>query len=287
MRKNIEFYSENCLIKGHLYLPENNEGKLPGIVMCQGFAGIKEMLLPPFAEKFSGNGFAVLTFDYRGFGGSEGVRGLLSASNQVKDIRNATTFMQGLPEVEPERIGIWGSSYGGANAITVSGLDKRIKCTCTQLPFGDGERVILGQKTEEEKRKLLESLNKIWIKTVTKNKGMMMPVNKFLTDKQSIEAYSKYIERFPEMNIKIPFLTMMETIEYKPENYLKNTTIPIHITGAEKDIVNPIFESESIYEKANGPKALLKVNATHFEIYEGKIFDKVSEAQINWYKKYL
>ena len=287
MRKDVEFYSENCLLKGHLYLPENFEGILPGIVMCHGFAGIKEILLPPFAEKFSENGFAVLTFDYRGFGESEGVSGLLSAWNQVKDIRNAVTFMTSLNEVDSKNIGLWGSSYGGAHAVCISGIDKRVKCACTQLPFGDGERLILSSKTEEEQQKMLESLNKMLLKTVTKNRGLMMPVNKFLTDKQSAKAYGKYMKQFPHMNIKIPFVTMLETIEYKPENFLSKSNTPIHITGALNDIVNPFTEAQSIYDKANEPKKLLEVEATHFEIYEGEKFDIVSDSQLNWFNKYL
>jgi len=63
------------------------------------------------------SGYAVLAFDYRGFGESEGERGRLVPAEQMTDIRNAVTYMQTLGEVDPERIGLWGTSFGGANAI--------------------------------------------------------------------------------------------------------------------------------------------------------------------------
>ncbi len=51
-------------------LPEN-QAKVPAIILCHGFCGIQELLLPAFAEAFVNAGFAAVTFDYRGFGASE------------------------------------------------------------------------------------------------------------------------------------------------------------------------------------------------------------------------
>ena len=77
MKQEVVFYSENCKIIGDLYLPENAgpDEKYPAVVLCHGFSGIREILLPPYAELFAQNGFAALIFDYRGFGDSEGERG--------------------------------------------------------------------------------------------------------------------------------------------------------------------------------------------------------------------
>ncbi|MCL6588986.1 MAG: alpha/beta hydrolase [Firmicutes bacterium] len=69
------------------------------------------------AQAFAAAGFAALTFDYQSFGASEGERGRLNPAEQIIDIRSFITFLQTLPEVEPERIGLWGSSYGGANIL--------------------------------------------------------------------------------------------------------------------------------------------------------------------------
>ena len=93
MIKKVEFYSEGCLIKANLYLPDpiSENEKLPAIVLCHGFAGIKELLLPAYGERFAQNGFIVLAFDYRGFGESEGEKGKILNLSQVctlKDVRN-------------------------------------------------------------------------------------------------------------------------------------------------------------------------------------------------------
>lgn len=288
MNRNVEFYSEGSNVKGILYQPENDKEKKPAIVLCHGFAGVKELLLPGYAEEFSRRGFVALTFDYRGFGESEGERGKLSPYAQVTDIRNALTYIQSLPEVDPEQLGLWGTSFGGANAITAAAHDKRVKGLCVQLTFGDGKRVITGNLTGEEKEKLESMLNKIWTRAVTRNQSMQVPINKILTDEQSIEFYNKTVADFPEFNIKIPFLTIKETIEYQPEKYLDSLHIPIQIIAAENDKVNPGEESRILYEKANNPKELIMIEgATHYELYEGEKFKEVVNKQIEWFRKYL
>ena len=69
----VHFYSEGARLAGMLYLPDGTgaEAKKAGIVLCHGFTGIKEFLLPQYAEAFAQAGFAALTFDYRGFGESD------------------------------------------------------------------------------------------------------------------------------------------------------------------------------------------------------------------------
>jgi dipeptidyl aminopeptidase/acylaminoacyl peptidase len=290
VEKKVEFYSEGSLIKGILYLPEQSHyaGKYPTIILNHGFAGVKEFLLPNFARRFCQNGYAALTFDYRGFGESEGIPGKLSPQNQIIDIRNALTFLQSFEEIDAEKIGLWGTSYGGANSIVVAGIDKRVKCLVAQLTFGDGARVITNHLSEEEKERLNETLMKVWVKTVVKNKVMLVGIDKVLTDEQSLEFYRKNVEKTPSLKIKLPFLTIKETMEYKPEQYLKMVDVPILIVGAENDRVNPKQESESLYEKANHPKELFMVKqATHYDLYEGDKFEKVVQKQLEWFNKYL
>ncbi len=292
MKKNVEFFSEGSLIKAILYLPgnyqEGNEQFIPGIILCHGFAGVKELLLPPYAEAFSQEGFAALTFDYRGFGESEGESGKLSPRLQVEDIRNALTYLQSVPGIDGERLGLWGTSYGGANAITAAAFDNRVKCLTVQLTFGDGERVITSNLSAEEKEKLNSTLLRVWAKTVTQNKVMRVPINRILTDEQSIDFYNRTVEQFPGLNIKIPFFTIKETMDHKPGRYLSDLQVPILITAAEKDKVNPQNESQLLFEKANPPKELHIVkDATHYEVYEGEKFKEVVTKQVDWFRKYL
>lgn len=285
----INFSSENTPIAGTLYLPNLPVGsKAPGIVLCHGFAGIKEMLLPPYAQKFTTNGYVVLTFDYRGFGASGGEPGRLVPKLQIEDIHNAISFLSSLKQVDPNRLGLWGTSYGGANAIVAASKNQRIKCLSVQLTFGNGERCITSNMAQEELLKFKETLTKLDEKKKLTGKEMMVPVSKILSDEQSKAFFLKYADKFPALKTKIPFLTILETMNHTPENYLKDLRAPILIIGAEKDLVNPITETLSLYKLASEPKELMVVkDASHFELYEGNYFEQVINKQIAWFNTYL
>ena len=100
MRQNIEFPSKGLVCRGWLYVPDNLSGgeTAPGIVMAHGFAGVKEMGLAGFAERFAAAGFVILVFDYRFWGESEGEpRNQIFALEMVEDYRNGITWLWGWP----------------------------------------------------------------------------------------------------------------------------------------------------------------------------------------------
>ena len=150
----VHFYSEGSRLAAHLYLPDgaNAGDRRPGIVLCHGFTGIKEMILPQYAKAFAEAGFAALAFDYRGFGESDGSRGRLLWQEQAADIRNAVTYMSTRDEVDSERLGLWGTSYGGALAPYAFALDERVKACVGQLGFADGYAAIASRMPPESDR---------------------------------------------------------------------------------------------------------------------------------------
>lgn len=289
MVKNVEFYSDGRSLKGNIYYPENFniESCYPTVVLCHGFAGVKELLLPNFAQKFAHEGFIALTFDYRGFGQSEGDRGVIIPQEQIRDIRNAITYISSLEEVDSQRIALWGTSLGGANALTVAALDKRIKSLSVQITFGNGERNNCSTLTTDEKSKLDIMLNKAWTNSVTKNRTMMLPLKKILSDKQSVQFFDDNIEAFPEaLKARIPLTTNLLINEFKPEEYFNKIDIPVLVVGATQDIVNNPDESREIYNGLPGvDKELLMVDATHYDIYCGKNLETVSNAQVKLFKR--
>jgi fermentation-respiration switch protein FrsA (DUF1100 family) len=290
MPKSVEFYSEGCKIAADLYYPEFCQPgmKIPAIILCHGFAGIKELLLPSYAEKFAAAGYMVLLFDYRGFGQSEGERGRLVPAEQVVDIRNAITFLETLEEVDPERIGLWGSSFGGANVITTAAIDGRAGCIVAQLTFGSGERMILGDLDEDDRERLWGTLKKTRERTVTKNKTLALAPDQILTDHDSKTFYRDSLKEFPGLQTKIPINTLQHIIEYKPEESIKKVTIPVMIIGAEQDIVCPVAESKRLYENANQPKELYIIeNARHYDVYSGDNLTQSAGKALEWFDKHL
>src|SRR5437763_17042706 len=86
----VSFYSEGAKVKGILRLPEEaGSGRRPGIVQGPGWLGLMDSkLYERYHRSFTEAGYAVLVFDYRGFGDSEGEKGLILPQLQAEDIRN-------------------------------------------------------------------------------------------------------------------------------------------------------------------------------------------------------
>ena len=143
MQQKIIFKSKGLNCSGLFYLPDNysatDDVKLPAIAMAHGMGTTKEVGLPQFAERFADAGFAVLIFDFRNLGESEGTpRGQIFAEDQQEDYRNAITWLQLQPQIDPERIGVWGFSFSGGHVLQVAAFDRRIKCVVAQVPAVSG-----------------------------------------------------------------------------------------------------------------------------------------------------
>ena len=179
-----KFFSEGVRVEGDLFLPDGLKAgeRRPGIVLCHGFTGIRSFILGDYAKVFVEAGFVALTFDYRGFGGSEGTKWRLIPLEQIDDIRNTISFVETLPEVDPERIGLWGTSFGGGHAPYAAAIDTRIKAAVGQVGFGDGERFLLDTRIFGERAELVsqvESDRRRRSREVPKNEG------RYLTDRPS------------------------------------------------------------------------------------------------------
>src|SRR4051795_7107073 len=136
MRQDVEFDAEGVTLRGWLYTPADASGPAPAVVMAHGFSAVKEMYLDSFAEVFAAAGLAALVFDNRNFGASDGEpRCEIDPWAQVRDYRHAISYMQTLPGIDRNRIGVWGSSYSGGHALVLGAIDKRIKAVVSQVPL--------------------------------------------------------------------------------------------------------------------------------------------------------
>lgn len=135
-QKDISFQTiDNVTLRGWLITPESAKGKLPCLVMAHGWSALKEMDLDTFANHFvSKLPIACLVYDNRNFGASDGEpRYEIEPRVQQSDYSDAITYAQSLPEIDPDKIGIWGSSYSGGHVLYVGAVDRRVKAVLSQV----------------------------------------------------------------------------------------------------------------------------------------------------------
>lgn len=150
-RKNIEFKTdENLILRGWLYSPNASQIQSPCIIMTHGFGALKEHYLEKFASQFAEAGMFVLVYDNRNFGASDAECPLeVDPNAQVRDMKNAISFVQNLAQINPKKIGLWGTSFSGGIVLKVAALDKRIACVVAQVPFVSGHHKFLKLKKPE------------------------------------------------------------------------------------------------------------------------------------------
>lgn len=111
----------------------------PVVVMAHGFGGTKDSGLQPFAERFSAAGLDVLAFDYRGFGASEGSpRQSVSVDRQLTDYAAAVGAAQCLPDVDPGRVVLWGSSFSGSHVLRTAARRSDVAAVIAMTPLTSG-----------------------------------------------------------------------------------------------------------------------------------------------------
>jgi len=125
-------------IEAWIYLPEGT-GPHPAVVMAHGIGAVKAGGLQPFAERFRDEGFAAIVFDYRQWGGSDGEpRDELSVPRQLQDYRTVIDWTAAQPNIDPNRIVAWGTSFAGMHIIELAASDRRLAATIAQVPLVDG-----------------------------------------------------------------------------------------------------------------------------------------------------
>ncbi|TCJ97524.1 alpha/beta hydrolase [Nocardia alba] len=138
--RQISFLSQGTTCDGWFFpaTPDGSHTGAPVVVMAHGFGGTKDSGLAPFARRLADAGLAVLAFDYRGFGASDGQpRQRISMADQVRDYHAAIVAARAQPGVDPARIALWGISQSGGHALTVAADRTDISAVIAMVPMID------------------------------------------------------------------------------------------------------------------------------------------------------
>ncbi len=300
--ENIEFNAEGVLLRGWLYRPTSVTIQVPVIVMAHGYNCIKELYLDKFAEVFAESGFAVLVFDNRNFGDSEGEpRQELDPWQQVKDYRHAISFMQTQSWVDPNRIGIWGTSYSGGHVLVVAALDKRVKCVVSQVPTISGWETTLRRVRPSDLAQLRAQFDQDRMDRFKGSPPKMLPMITDPNDKSqashsSLDAWEFFTGkssaaedqwRFEKWRNEVTLRSVEMYSEYEPASYIERIApTPLLMLVAENDVVAVTDQALAAFNRARGIKKLNLFAGGHFSAYLEQ-FAALSEEAALWFKKYL
>lgn len=298
MRRDISFESKGETCRGWLYLPDGRgaEDRHPAIVMAHGFSAVKEMYLDKFAERFCKTGFTVLVFDFRFLGASTGEpRGQVNPYEQHEDFRNAISWASRQPEIDPERIGIWGSSYSGGHALFLAAFDRRIKAAVAQVPAISGWRgaVLAGMKPMLQQ--LLAERAKERTDRYGSEEAAYRPVvappgePAMLATPDSYEFFIEAARRAPNWINRVAADSADSGAGYDPAGPIELISpTPLMVVAAEHDSLIPIALVRDALARAGEPKALHVLECGHFDVYDTEPwFSQASSLAADWFRRRL
>jgi len=292
MKRAVEFYSEGFKLVGDIYVSDGlpSSEQRAAVLLCHGYTGVKDLYLPDNAQTLNDAGYVVMTFDYKGWGESEGTRSRLAPYSRVADVQAAMTYLGMQPEADADRIGLYGTSYGGATVSWTGAVDQRAKCIVSVVGIGNGARWMSRVRRVDEWFDLQERSKEDREKrTSTGESEYVDRSDILLPDRQSAELAAAARRNNPAAVGTIPMEYVDDTIGFNPEWIVdKISPRPILFITSDNDRLVLPEESEQLYAHAGEPKKLIVLKGYgHYEVYSEPAFSEVMAATLEWYGEYL
>jgi fermentation-respiration switch protein FrsA (DUF1100 family) len=247
-----EFTSDGELIRGYLIVPPEN-GPFPGVCKFHGLPGGPD-IVGGLATKLAGAGFAVLTFDFRGFRQSEGI---FTLSGQIKDAKCAITHLLESDLTVDSWSGIYAASWGAAVAVCTLADDKRPNALCLRAPVYDT----------------------LWFS----ESPMIRPAVDFI-----IETDPTQIRSIDDPEIRETILSRMieDSKVHNPMNEIsKISPCPMLIIHGSDDIGIPLAGVKRLYELAGEPKDLVVVEGADHNLSDPRAYEITMNTAVEWLTK--
>ncbi|WP_337871918.1 alpha/beta hydrolase [Ignavibacterium sp.] len=329
--EDVKFKNEkdNITLAGTFTYPEKNK-KYPAVVLITGSGAQNrdEEIFnhKPFlviADHLTKNGFAVLRYDDRGYGESEGDHSLATTMDFAEDVRAAVNYLKTRNEVDKNKIGLIGHSEGGMIApVVASSSDDIAFIVLMAAPGVPGDSILYLQtdliykaegQSEEKIQQILKGLREVY--TILKSDEDEISLREKLKIKfqelfnQLSEEEKKQFgnpETYMEMEIRMVMSPWFRYfLKFNPKEYLEKVKCPVLALNGEKDLQVPPKENLPAIEYAlkhgGNNKYLIKELAGlnhlfqiskygtigEYGVIEETISPSVLEIVVNWMKETL
>jgi fermentation-respiration switch protein FrsA (DUF1100 family) len=295
IRKDVSFKVNETSLSGWLYLPEKMSAPAPCIVMGSGFGGTKDMFLESYAIRYRDAGFAVLIFDYRHFGESGGEpRQLIWIPYQLEDWSAAIAYARGLPEIDPAKIALWGTSMSGGHVIVTAAKDHQIACVVAQCPdldgYASGEMFLKRVGITHVLRMVMHGQRDYFRSWFGLSPHKIPIVGKpgsiaCITTPDAYDFFSRYApadfinEVCARINIRGD--------KYRPVKQARYVRCPVLLQICEDDNIVPKSAAEETEKQLGKYAEAIYYPIGHFDIYIGDNFKKAVSDQFKFFKKHL
>ena len=290
-REDLTFQSQGARCAAWHYRPDS-PAPVPCVVVGHGFDGVREQRLDVLAERFAAAGMAVLVFDYRYIGSSEGEpRQLFDNRAQLADWRAAIACARTLEGVDPERIALWGTSTSGGHVVLLAAEDERIAGVVAQVPLVDGFAQLLNTPVWQTVRLLWAGLRDR-IGALLGRKPYLIPAAGrpgSLAAATSPDALSGLAAITPPGSTwrnEVVARFTLATALYRPGRSVNRVRCPLLVCLADGDLLVPRKPALKMAQAARKGE-LRRYPVGHFSMYFGTGFDRAVAHQTAFLRRCL
>jgi cephalosporin-C deacetylase-like acetyl esterase len=284
---------DGTVLRGWLYSPDA-PGPHAAISMAHGYAGTRHHGIDRFAEAFAADGHVVLLHDHRGFGDSGGEpRQDVDPWTQISDWRRALSHLETRPDVDAERLGLWGTSYAGGHALVLGATDPRLRAVVAQVPTISGAEQTRRRVRPEDLAAFHAALLDDERARAAGGPGARRAIVSADPDVpasyRAPDAVAFYLQDIPD-GVWVNEVTVRSTLAattYEPGVYVERVSpTPLLMVVATHDTVTLTDTALAAYERALEPKRLVAIPGGHFDPYLAE-FGAASDAARAWFTDHL
>jgi len=281
--RDISFASDGIELRG--WVAGTGAVASPLIIATHGLSGIIDLDLERYAEVFTAAGFAVFAYDHRNWGRSDGMpRAETDPWRQVADLREAISFARTLPGVDPERIGLWGTSYAGGHVLTTTALDRRIRCAVSQVPLISGSRTFDAWVSEARREKFLARLD---ADRDARHRGEAPATSPAALPDSETEQWVRTNDVHDRYHNELTIRSFDLLRTYEPLDFVSRIApTPVLMIAAANDVQTPTAWQREAFEMMGEPKRLVEIDCRHYDVYM-EHFDEAAAAALAWYETHL
>ncbi|GAC1420280.1 MAG: alpha/beta fold hydrolase [Burkholderiaceae bacterium] len=291
IRRDIRFSSGEAFCSAWLYLPIGVK-RPPVVVLGHGLGAVREMRLDAYSERFAAAGIATLAFTYRYFGDSGGTpRQLMSVRRQLVDWDAALDFVKTCPEIDGNRVAIWGSSFGGGHAIQVASRHPELLAAISQCPFTDGfeSAAALGVRATLQ---ITPVVMRDFAARLLGRPPVMVSIAALPGQPALMNAHDAlpgYLALMPKgmafIN-RVAARVIPEIASYRPGRRAAKVKLPILFCVSRTDTVTP--PERTIAMAGRAPRGEIKLyDCGHFDFYLGEHFERAVSDQTEFLARHL